>query len=130
MLQDRKMPTKLAIAKHWAQKLADMGRFDSCFEAIDSARENWCWNCGFGVGRSVHRCHIKARANGGADSVDNLHLLCPLCHKYSEYLEGDDYWEWFNGEGLPTKEWLAFLADSNPPMFGKIIQEHLPFAMS
>jgi hypothetical protein len=40
------------------------------------------------------RAHILARAAGGDDTPENLHILCGVCHKDSEYLEGSAYMDW------------------------------------
>lgn len=80
MAEKRKMPKKADILKYWAGKLYDMP------EDMDAAeRRTWletCWACGFpGI---LERCHIKARIQGGTDTVDNLMLLCRHCHNLQE----------------------------------------------
>ena len=60
----------------------------------DAPEDGFCWACGMIYEGGLERAHIQARCNGGADTVENLHLLCSVCHKVSEYLEGDDYWKW------------------------------------
>ena len=35
-----------------------------------------------------------ARVAGGGDEPENLHILCRVCHKDSEYLDGGRYMGW------------------------------------
>lgn len=83
------MPTVKKIREHWVEWLVETGRADSATEA----RELFCFACGMSD-TALERCHILARALGGADTVDNLHLLCPTCHKASEGLSGGAYFDW------------------------------------
>lgn len=98
----RKMPTCDAIRRHWAEKLVEIGKFDSVQEVMEA---NYCFACGMIVesvtqpaeedqGQVLERAHIKARCEGGTDDLDNLHLLCEICHKDSEFHEGTEYWDW------------------------------------
>jgi hypothetical protein len=50
-----------------------------------------CFACGMD---GAERAHILARAVGGGDEVENLHILCGVCHKDSEYLDGGRYMGW------------------------------------
>lgn len=98
--QDRRMPTKMAIRAHWAPILSAKpnDKFDSVEECMEA---DYCFGCGmldFEGSSWTERCHISARCDGGSDTVDNLHLLCPTCHKMSEYLSGDAYWKWLRSE--------------------------------
>jgi 5-methylcytosine-specific restriction endonuclease McrA len=46
-------------------------------EVLD--RDGWrCQSCGVRTNLDVH--HIEMRAKGGSDSVDNLIVLCRVCH--------------------------------------------------
>jgi 5-methylcytosine-specific restriction endonuclease McrA len=36
-------------------------------------------------GYYIEACHIKAKAEGGKDSIDNILILCPNCHKLFDY---------------------------------------------
>lgn len=36
-------------------------------------------------GYYIEACHIKAKAEGGKDSLDNILILCPNCHKLFDY---------------------------------------------
>ncbi|MBF0398624.1 MAG: HNH endonuclease [Desulfobacterales bacterium] len=91
-MNNRKMPSKDAIRKYWADKI-DLTKknFDSKFEFIEE--KDSCFSCG--QLSNLQRCHIKPKCEGGQDSVDNLHLLCPICHKDSEFLKDKTYWDWF-----------------------------------
>ena len=81
MPQKRKMPSRNAIAVFWNDKL-------------DYINANSCFACHWGG--LLERCHIIARHNGGSDGVENLHVLCNTCHDASEYIEGDQYFNWLN----------------------------------
>lgn len=50
-----------------------------------------CFACGWA---GSTRCHILAHHKGGTETVDNLHILCPVCHEQSENLDGLAYWRW------------------------------------
>lgn len=119
MAQSRRMPTRSAIMAYWSKQLmrddADPVRpyklavgaktgWDSPLEFRESL--DVCWACGmdWGDGDAAHteRAHITARCNGGADAVENLHLLCPMCHRASESVEGDMYWEWLRLRSFRT----------------------------
>ena len=90
----RRMPSESVIRAHWADRLWERKGFDS----PDEFREvGVCFACGMNgdnVG-GVERCHILARCCGGSDDASNLHMLCRICHKDSEALDGERYWSWF-----------------------------------
>ena len=95
MSNDRKMPTKKAIKTYWANHLVSIKKFDSIEELFEA---DYCFACGSIDDENTQyteRAHIKARCDGGSDTVENLHLLCSFCHKSSEFIEGDDYERWF-----------------------------------
>lgn len=95
MTQYRSMPSVRAIREYWAPVLARIGKYDSVTEALDPT----CFACGFDTVpgcRGLERAHILSRVSGGADTVDNLHMLCPMCHKASEFLTGEPYWIWLS----------------------------------
>jgi hypothetical protein len=103
--QTRKMPTERQIRTYWADKLGlttenykefsphteKQWKFDSPTEAMEPGI---CFACGM-ASKGLERAHITARCNGGSDTVENLHMLCHCCHKDSEVVEGEAYWEWF-----------------------------------
>lgn len=41
-------------------------------------------------GYYIEACHIKAKAEGGKDSLDNILILCPNCHKLFDYGHRED----------------------------------------
>ena len=84
----RKMPTELAIRAHWADRLWLVKGYDSKAEFM---QRGTCFACGMSGGE---RAHILARVAGGDDTPENLHILCGVCHKDSEYLASNDYTEW------------------------------------
>lgn len=50
-----------------------------------------CFACGMD---GAERAHILARVEGGSDDLENLHILCGVCHQDSECLSGDRYTNW------------------------------------
>jgi hypothetical protein len=54
-----------------------------------------CFACGIDWGEPAERAHIVPRCEGGSDGPGNLHMLCCLCHKDSEFKSGPVYWQWF-----------------------------------
>jgi 5-methylcytosine-specific restriction endonuclease McrA len=98
------MPTERTIRSYWATRLWERKGFDSIHEFME---EGLCFACGMtctrarAMSRRLERCHIEPRCDGGSDGADNLHMLCWVCHKDSEGLVGDRYWDWFWG-----RHWL------------------------
>ena len=90
MKQIRKMPSTLQIAKYWQPLLKKQKPIFAAY-----GEKNVCMACQ-APSLTIQRAHIKAKSNGGADFVENLHNLCQSCHQYSEYLDGEKYWIWFN----------------------------------
>ena len=84
----RKMPSELAIRAHWAKRLWAIKGFDSEAEFLERGT---CFACGMD---GSERAHIVARSVGGSDGCENLHILCGVCHKDSEYLDGERYMAW------------------------------------
>ncbi len=84
----RKMPSELAIRAHWAKRLWAIKGYDSEAEFLERGT---CFACGMD---GKEKAHIVARVVGGDDSPENLHILCSVCHKDSEYLDGDRYMAW------------------------------------
>jgi len=45
-------------------------------------RDNWtCQTCGFRDKEIMEADHIKEKAIGGKDELDNMQTLCPNCHR-------------------------------------------------
>jgi len=84
------LPSKKAIMDYWRDWVWERHN--------DPPEDHFCWACGW-ESPNLERAHILARCEGGSDTVENLHLLCPDCHRVSEYLRDDDYWNWINGWG-------------------------------
>ena len=95
------MPSKMSIIKYWLNNhenhpeakpwMDRVGEYfieRTCPDEIDT-----CFACDF-IHGTTERAHIRALCNGGSNSPDNLHLLCPQCHKDSEFIEGNAYWDW------------------------------------
>ncbi len=96
------MPTWKAIKEYWVQT--------SIFKVkqVDSLSENFCFACTRKFHGNLERAHINALWAGGSNAVENLHLLCSICHKDSEnfgfgrqnsnfWIDFDQsiYWKWF-----------------------------------
>ena len=101
MKQVRKMPSTKQIRRHWASFLVREKGFDSEQEAME---EGICFACGQD---GNERCHIKAKQEGGTDHESNLHILCEICHKDSEYLSGDAYFYWLRHR-TPVDAFISF----------------------
>lgn len=95
------MPPPIQIRAAWAPWLVDEAqKFDSVVEVME---DDYCFACGMlddwgkdvGSPSKTERAHIQARVLGGSDDIDNLHLLCSICHKDSELLDGEAYDVWF-----------------------------------
>ena len=86
--EKRRMPTELSIRAHWADRLWRAKGYDS---AVEFMERGTCFGCGL---EGNERAHIAARVSGGGDEPENLHILCGVCHKDSEYLEGGRYIAW------------------------------------
>lgn len=84
----RKMPSEKVIRSHWSKKLWAIKGYDSENEFLELGT---CFACGM---HGDERAHILARSAGGSDTPENLHILCHVCHKDSEYLEGERYMAW------------------------------------
>jgi 5-methylcytosine-specific restriction endonuclease McrA len=86
----RRMPTERAVRAYWVEALWHRKGFDSPEEFLERGT---CFACG--DERAVERAHILARCSGGSDDASNIHILCRICHKDSETLDGEAYWSWF-----------------------------------
>ena len=74
------MPTKKQICEYWD------GHPDL------SVLTDTCWRCGV-ISRHLERAHILPKIEGGTNDESNLHLLCKMCHKQTEWLWGEPYWQ-------------------------------------
>jgi len=57
---------------------------------IKKYRDHKCQFCSTTIlkangGYYIEACHIKPKAEGGKDSLDNILILCPNCHKLFDY---------------------------------------------
>jgi len=117
MKQKRKMPTKRQIKVFWSDYLTKAEWYHNASPKFDSVSElfedDYCFQCGFK--HTLYRCHITARCNGGSDEVWNIHLLCEICHRISEFKEDYEYDEWFFGApkigNITTAAWTASAHD-------------------
>lgn len=69
------------------------------------ADDDECMACG--RAHALHRAHIMPRCAGGTDEPDNLHLLCPICHRDSEFFVGEAYDAWFDAAHVNTDWWFT-----------------------
>ena len=59
-----------------------------------------CWRCGYV--RDLERCHIIPRSLNGADTPDNLVLLCNECHQEAPNVNDKDYMmKWIRRTSVP-----------------------------
>jgi len=86
----RKLPSEVAIREYWRDRLWREKGFDSPDEFMEPSV---CFACGI-ADHDIEKAHIKARCEGGTDSPDNIHMLCPICHRDSEALTGGQYFKW------------------------------------
>jgi hypothetical protein len=94
----KSMANKRKIIDYWvhglgSKLLESRGIELGCF---DKDNYSCCFACGDIL--QVERYHILAIAEGGLNSVDNLHLLCKYCHLESEMISGVIYWEWLENK--------------------------------
>ncbi len=85
------MPKKRVIFSHWKYTLLKTHNRDiknkyTCFACLR--------------GGYVERCHIEPLSTGGCNIVENLHILCPNCHRESEGYRGRFYWIWFSNKDV------------------------------
>ena len=73
-------------------------RYQNGLSAAEATEDDYCFACGFKA--RTERAHIQASVEGGEDDVENLHLLCPDCHRQSELLSGYEYYEWLIDQNL------------------------------
>jgi len=98
------MKSKSSIVRHhWEMLMTKFEREISTmeylkrpytFKELKDQFSTTCWACEFGP-VTTYRCHIKPLNEGGSNDSDNIHLLCEVCHRESEFLSGEAYIEWF-----------------------------------
>jgi 5-methylcytosine-specific restriction endonuclease McrA len=86
------LPSKDKIFQYWEQQLILLGKKPEWADPLD------CFCCGASL--PVQRAHIIPHDAGGADTEENLHLLCHGCHQESEHYQGDMYWAWFKSKDV------------------------------
>lgn len=125
-------PNKQLICNHWISFLLQNKKAAHKSFIYETA----CFACGC-VTKHLDRAHIKPVISGGSNTVENLHLLCKICHKESEFLEDADYWQWFfnmNSQKRKAIEYLKygagadidkFVKSANSPRHQEIMDESL-----
>jgi len=113
------LPPRSQVFDYWKDRLSELGFF------VDWG-EPGCWACGFhyedkydirrpGVAWKVilkhgdqvplQRCHIVARALGGADDVANLFLMCRECHDLApNTVFPDVFFDWARAQSFYARE--------------------------
>jgi HNH endonuclease len=90
MSQARTMPTTWSVVSYWLpQEVFEIDPYQpGCFICgledsrhcrygeADQPRQRW-----LKVGGGLQRAHLVARFKGGPDAVENLIMLCQMCHK-------------------------------------------------
>jgi len=89
------MASERAIREYWAQYVERFPQFDSGTELLEA---DVCMACGMAA--KCERAHIIPLCTGGANTADNLHMLCGWCHKASEGLSGDKYLAWLQRRSI------------------------------
>lgn len=87
------MASQRQIRAYWVDALWRVKGYDSPAEFME---QDICFACGFDGPGTLDRAQITALADGGANDASNLHLLCRCCHRDSEMLSGDQYWQWLH----------------------------------
>jgi len=80
--------SKNVIARHWAKEISEVKGHPQ--EEFNKAQR--CFACMLNL--PLYRAHITPYIETQDNSVENLHLLCQTCHRDSEIMSGDEYWNW------------------------------------
>ncbi len=90
------LPSERSIRAYWASVFTAEELWRKSFDSPNEFMEEWiCFACGH-CDFKPERAHIIPRSKYGLNTVENLHMLCPLCHEDSEGLSTlDRYWKWF-----------------------------------
>lgn len=121
MGRGRNLPTtEQEIRVYWADILTRKypQKFTSSANILDAGE---CFACGVQV-NPLHRAHIVARVSGGSDAADNLHMLCAVCHKDSERLEGGEYWRWFAERTLPDMALSLIVRSGGANLWSELVK--------
>lgn len=119
------VPSKRQVVKYWKNRLPLMGIW------IDW-NEPGCWTCGFhydgkyDVKRPtadwqkiyrawdripLQRCHIVPHSNGGANTPDNIFLMCRECHDLMpDFTITDVFFDWARRQSWWTREFAKVRA--------------------
>ena len=120
MVGTKDYPKEKALRLFWAPKLAALKGFSS---ADELCKKGVCFACGISWS-SCQRSHITPASEGGNLAPDNLHMLCHVCHKDSEYLDGTAYWKWF-WERTPLDALFSMMARSGTNLYAFMKQHAL-----
>jgi hypothetical protein len=117
MRTTNRTPSKDSISNHWISFLLQNKKASHKSFIYESA----CFACGC-VTKHLDRAHIKPVISGGSDNLDNLHLLCKICHKESEFLEDDEYWQWFFAMSIQKRKAIEYLKYGVGPDIDKFVK--------
>lgn len=106
------MPPLKAIVQYWAgEDVFDVLNVIGCGEPV-------CFGCGWlspedewlTTSPYLQRAHLRDRSGGGADTVDNIVVLCKRCHRFMpEFPDSrDDALAWVLSVPQTTDEWQIF----------------------
>ncbi|WP_169729517.1 HNH endonuclease signature motif containing protein [Azovibrio restrictus] len=151
------LPSKADIFEYWKERLFKHGLLiDWC--------EPSCWVCGFSYGTKydirrsdaswdeiyecwermpLQRCHIVPRSLGGADTVENLFLMCRECHDTAPNTNIPEiFFEWSRSQhwqkrehakviqaleafSVPKRDYRKFMRTMESPLFQEWMQDKI-----
>lgn len=85
IIECEKDKSEKIVINGWTYK-----RYNYLMVQIKKYRDYKCQFCSTTILKAngdyyIEACHIKAKAEGGKDSLDNILILCPNCHKLFDY---------------------------------------------
>ena len=69
----RRMPSHINVFEYWKRR------------GMAGQTKRHCFICGHEAPGNLERAHIIPRCEGGTDDASNIHLLCHVCHRITEY---------------------------------------------
>lgn len=93
----------LIVAKHWAKRISIIKSHPE--NEFNEAQR--CFACLLPL--PLQKAHIIPFNDTKDNSLENLHLLCQSCHRDSEFIQEDEYWEWL--EDRTTLDCIVSMAD-------------------
>lgn len=97
------IPKQDSIKSYWSNtSLITLKSIDREF----FLNNNICFKCLNIFDFTLHRSHIVPLCFNGSNEISNIHILCPNCHKESEFLDDEysvNYYIWFFNTGSYRK---------------------------